>query len=138
MGSAEGVRAILCPRVKSSQVSEATHSHSELFDPNVSSPGSWEEELVGQVKSSQVVELRTRTASLPTQMFPPPPVSRAMTVILGVRPWEELVEVKSSQVSGLHTRTASVPTQMLSPPVSWAMTTVTLGLGRGRNFSKWP
>ena len=75
MGSAEGVRAILCPRVKSSQVSEATHSHSELFDPNVSSPGSWEEELVGQVKSSQVVGLRTRTASFPTLMFSPPRVA---------------------------------------------------------------
>ena len=63
MGSAEGVRAILCPRVKSSQVSEATHSHSELFDPNVSSPGSWEEELVGQVKSSQVKSSRGATHS---------------------------------------------------------------------------
>ena len=46
-------------------------------------------------------------------------------------------QVKSSQVSGLRTRTASVPTLMLSPPVSWAMTVI-LGLGRGRNFSKWP
>ena len=138
MGSAEGVRAILCPRVKSSQVSEATHSHSELFDPNVSSPGSWEEELVGQVKSSQVKSWGYALAqrAYRPKCFPPP-VSRAMTVILGVRPWEELVEVKSSQVSGLHTRTASVPTQMLSPPVSWAMTVI-LGLGRGRNYSKWP
>ena len=48
-----------------------------------------------------------------------------MTVIPGVRPWEELVGVvinvrtylvKSSQVVGLRTRTASFPTLMFSSP----------------------
>ena len=52
------------------------------------------------VKWSQVVRLRTRTASLPTLMFhppPPPPGSWAMTVIPGVRPWEELVGEPNSR-----------------------------------------
>jgi hypothetical protein len=44
-------------------------------------------------------------------------------------------QVKSSVVA---TYSHSFDPNVVPPSVVWAVTTVILGLGRGRNFSKWP